>query len=71
MSRSLYLINLRSQEATYFGAESVAHFGFEAAQPISDLATATMAAMVPADRQVGCRPTSVSECCGCGSAAGS
>ena len=52
MAKSLYLINPRSQIATYFGAECYEYFGFEPAQSIADLATATVAAMVPGDWQV-------------------
>ena len=52
MAKSLYLINPRSEAASYFGAESYEYFGFEPAQSMADLATATVAAMVPRDWQV-------------------
>ncbi|MFQ5349565.1 MAG: hypothetical protein ACE5EG_03875 [Thermoanaerobaculia bacterium] len=52
MASSLYLINPRSQVATYFGGEAYEYFGFEPAQSIADLATATVAAMVPDDWRV-------------------
>ena len=52
MAKSLYLINPRSETATYFGAESYEFFGFAAAQSIADLATATVAALVPRDWRV-------------------
>jgi len=52
MSRSLYLVNPRSAYPTYFGAEVHEHSGLAPAQGIADLATATVAALAPADWDV-------------------
>jgi radical SAM superfamily enzyme YgiQ (UPF0313 family) len=52
MKRSLYLVNPRSEVPGYFGGESYEHLGFEPVQSIADLATTTVAAMVPDDWQV-------------------
>ncbi len=52
MSKSLYLINPRSEIPSYFGAEVYDHWGYPSAQAIADLATATVAALAPADWKV-------------------
>lgn len=49
MARSLYLINPKPPHPSYFGAESFELSGNAPAQAIADLATATVAAMAPAD----------------------
>lgn len=49
MSKSLYLINPRSANPSYFGAEAFEHWGYDPAQAIADLATTTVAALAPAD----------------------
>lgn len=52
MSKSLYLINPRSPSPTYFGAESFERNDYAPAHSIADLATVTVAAMVPKDWDV-------------------
>lgn len=52
MPKSLYLINPKSEVPTYFGAEVFEGFGLAAAQANADLATVTVAAMVPDDWQI-------------------
>jgi len=52
MSKSLYLINPRPANPSYFGAEAFAHWGYDPAQAIADLATATVAALAPEDWRV-------------------
>jgi len=49
MSRSLYLINPRPENPSYFGAEAFNQWGYDPAQAIADLATSTVAALAPAD----------------------
>ena len=52
MTQSLYLINPRSESASYFGAEVYEHWGLEDAQGIADLAMVTVAALAPPDWDV-------------------
>lgn len=52
MSKRLYLINPRSVLPGYFGTEVFEAWGFAPAVGIADLATATVAALAPADWQV-------------------
>ena len=52
MARSLYLINPRPANPSYFGAEAFRHDGYEPAQAIADLATTTVAALAPEDWEV-------------------
>jgi radical SAM superfamily enzyme YgiQ (UPF0313 family) len=52
MSRSLYLINPKSEAPTYFGAEVFEGQGLVAAQANADLATVTVAALAPRDWQI-------------------
>ncbi len=47
MPNSLYLINARASQPSYWGAEVFAHSGFPPAQAISDLAAVTVAALAP------------------------
>ncbi len=49
LSKSLYLINPRPANPSYFGAEAFQHSGYAAAQAIADLATSTVAALAPSD----------------------
>lgn len=49
MSKSLYLINPRPANPSYFGAEAFEQWGYDPAQAIADLATSTVAALAPAD----------------------
>ncbi len=52
MAKSLYLVNPRPANPSYFGAEALPHWGYPAAQAIADLATTTVAALAPADWDV-------------------
>jgi len=52
MSRSLYLINPRSEAPSYFGAEVFEHWGYAPAQGIADLALPTVAALAPESVEV-------------------
>ncbi len=52
MRKSLYLINPRPANPSYFGAEAFQHHGYAAAQAIADLATSTVAALAPDDWHV-------------------
>jgi len=52
MSRSLYLINPKPENPSYFGAEAFESSGFGSAQAIADLAVSTVAAMAPVGWQV-------------------
>ena len=52
MSKSLYLVNPRSEHPTYFGAEVFEHWGFDPAQANADLATVTVAALAPRDWRI-------------------
>ena len=52
MPKSLYLINPKPADPSYFGAEVFGHHGYGAAQAIADLATCTVAAMAPDDWEV-------------------
>ena len=52
MPKSLYLINPRPANPSYFGAEAFQHSGYASAQAIADLAASTVAALAPADWQV-------------------
>lgn len=45
--RTLYLINPRSLEPSYFGAEAYEEYGYSSAHAIADLAAPTVAALVP------------------------
>lgn len=49
MPKTLHLINPRPAEPSYFGAEAYGHWGYQPAQAIADLATATVAALAPSD----------------------
>jgi hypothetical protein len=49
MAKSLYLINPKPANPSYFGAEAFEYGGFEPAQAIADLATSTVAALAPSD----------------------
>ncbi len=52
MSKSLYLINPAADFPAYFSAEAYAGRGYRQAAMIADLATATVAALVPDDFEV-------------------
>jgi len=52
MTKSLYLINPADDFPTYFGSEVVGAWGCQPATTISDLATTTVAALVPDDFRV-------------------
>ncbi len=52
MTKSMYLINPRAVHPSYFGAEVFEHWGYDPAQSIADLATATVAALAPAHWQM-------------------
>jgi radical SAM superfamily enzyme YgiQ (UPF0313 family) len=52
MSRSIYLVNPRADFPTYFGAEMMAAWGLRPVTTIADLATTTVAAMVPDDFEI-------------------
>ena len=52
MSKSLYLINPRSEIPSYYGAEVHEHWGFQPVFLIADLATVTVAAMAPDDWEI-------------------
>ena len=52
ISKSLYLINPRSESPSYYGGEVFGHWGFTNAQGIADLATVTVAALAPEDWDV-------------------
>lgn len=52
MPKSLYLINPKPANPSYFGAEAFEQWGFSSAQAIADLATATVAALAPGDWKV-------------------
>ena len=52
MPKSLYLINPKPANPSYFGAEAFEQWGFPSAQAIADLATATVAALAPSDWKV-------------------
>ena len=52
MSKSLYLINPRPANPSYFGAEAFELWGYESAQAIADLAAVTVAALAPSDWEV-------------------
>ena len=52
MSKSLYLINPKSESPSYFGAEVFESWGFESVQAIADLATTTVAALAPPDWEI-------------------
>jgi len=52
MSRSLYLINPKPENPSYFGAETFELSGYPSAQAIADLAVTTVAAMAPSDWRI-------------------
>ena len=52
MPKSLYLINPRPENPSYFGAEAFRFAGYDPAQAIADLATVTVAALAPSDWKV-------------------
>ena len=49
MAKTLYLINPRPADPSYFGAEAFGQWGYDPAQAIADLATSTVAALAPDD----------------------
>lgn len=52
MPKSLYLINPRPANPSYFGAEAYSRWGYQPAQAIADLATSTVAALAPSNWDV-------------------